>query len=717
MKKKRSRKIPAIPAIMVLSLALAAVACMQGEAQSGKTAQEDQEESGPAASVVRLRETATPVPLLTYDRNAGEEAEDEILAEAKLDIDGDGAKERLVVRMTRGTKREETEPGAFMGTIRKGDVRLEWIDAEGNLLHARDLNPDFGGIPLLFEERRDFTLRLDDYNSDGNPELALGQYVSSNAFVHNLYEMSDDGFRLLLAGLVSSHTGYSIRFERIGSQAFKNRFYNMEEGVYDEQVYVWLDGRYVRAADPDLDCEGCRRWDSDWTGLAYIPTEDGFVLAADEPVYSRTFHLSPPIAGKSYIVQELFLERHDATDGEWIRNAALAIDPATGDVNLIPLYRAETGNLFQTSSIAYGQGFLPDGKWVFVSAANDSGAEARYQISQMDPVSGETSILVPELPVSKEDRFPVSWMTADGKTFVIIGNETGVMRVMDLPGGEWTVMEERFSNTWPFPKIYRSPDGERFWHHDPDKDEFRYYDLAGNVLAAFPAADMDNDPAISWSHDGRYAVYSSTFDRDGKHILRYGGGITDAVATQRLAFHDREGTLVRTVETTEDGTHVELAGWPAPGGDVVLIERYRLADHPEARHTRIKTDRRHRLLDLNTGKETALQPAAVPEPGQISDVFIGPSHGPVGLVDRESGQLTLLDNSVQRVRTDDATLAWTWTDTEARTSRLYLWHPEFPRLTVYDIPMIFTDSVVVGGEWWYTGGMAAHHLPTMAGNP
>jgi len=702
MRKKRTRKISAI---VVLAFALATAACTQDDQKGADSASDDPAESETSGLEPEMQADA-PVP-----------ADHEVLAEARIDVDRDGTEERIVIRMTRGTKREETEPGAFMGPVREGDVRLELLDAEGRLLQSRELNPDFGGTPLLFEERRGFTLFPEDYNGDGIPELALGQYISSNGFIYNLYEVSSGGIRLLLPGLFSTAYGYSAWFEHVGHRAFKTSYYNMETGVYEEELYVWQDGRYVRSRHADLACGACRRLDGAWPGLVYVPVEDGFVLDAGEPVLSGYVHLSPPIGGTTYIIHELYSYEYAEDNAGWVRNTAAVIRPDTGDVNLYPLYETNTNDVYRTDSIAHGQGFLRDGKWVYAAAVNDGKSGVRHQLRALDPVTGNSEILVPDLPETEDTHYSVNWMTADGSRFVLVGNLTGRMWVIDLSDGKAAQLADAFPQPWPFILIYPSPDGERFWYQDPERDEFRYYDLAGNMLASFPATSgMHNLPAVSWSHDGRYTAYSDTFDRDNRHVM-FDYGDAGQVAPQRLAFRNRQGGLVRTVESKEDGVYVELAGWPAAGGDVVLLERYKLIDNPELFNERIKTDRSYALLDLATGTETGLTLVDGPMPEKAADLFFGNHYGPVGLVDRDSGQLAFRDVDVRRVETGDGTWAWTETDWEARTGRLYVWDPAAKQVSAYRIPPSESDSVLAGGKWHYTTDMAARRLPEPSGTP
>lgn len=666
-------------------------------------------DAGASGAAVDASRSSDPVPV-----------ENEVLAEARLDVDGDGTEERLVIRMTKGRKREETEPGPFMGTVREGDVRLELLDAGGAVLHARDVNPDFGGQPLVFDERRDFTLRIDDYNSDGKPEFALGQYVSSNVFSYGLYEVSSDGFRLLL-DLISSPHGFTKSFDRIGTRAFKNEYYNLETGMYEKDVYVWTGDRYERATAPDFACDGCRRWDDGWPGLTRVPTDDGFVLVTGEDFHGGPLHVSPKVGGQSYIIHELARHESFGTAGNAgrISSTAVIVDAVTGGVTVVPLYRSETSNLYQASIIAHGQGFLPDGQWVFVAAESGGEAGTRYQLKKLNPATGEATLLAPELPGAEEFDYAASWLTRDGSKFVLLGNETGRLWVIDLADGNATLLKERFATGWPFVYVHPSPDGRRFWYEDHEREEYRYYDLAGNVLASFPFSEgMANHPPLVWSHDGRYAVFSDTFEKDHRHVIGSDGD-SEQIAAQRLSFRDQNGRLVRTLETEADGEYVALAGWPAAGGDTVLIERYRLSDQTDMIGYRVKTDRRYALLDLKTGRETGLSPVDRPAPDRITDAFFLNFYGPVALVDRKGGRLAVQDNvrsrSVRLAESGDGLLAWTVTDREAWTGRLYLWDMQTGRLSAWSIPMT-NEFLAVAGKWWYTTGLAAHRLESLAGN-
>src|SRR5690606_13663843 len=135
-RKRRSYKLSAMAA---LALALAAAACTQ---DGGGAAQPDaagREKSEPVAAGTGAAEgpAGAPRPDAGAGGGAGESGDGarpavsvsgpvagEVLAEAWLDAAGDGAEERLVIRMTKGGKREEVPPGPFMGTVREGDARI-----------------------------------------------------------------------------------------------------------------------------------------------------------------------------------------------------------------------------------------------------------------------------------------------------------------------------------------------------------------------------------------------------------------------------------------------------------------------------------------------------------------------------------------------------------------------------------------------------------------
>lgn len=176
----------------------------------------------------------------------------EIIAEAEVDYDHNGEIEKLYVRMIKGERKEEKEPGPVMGPYWEGEFRLELAAQDGSLLHTLDLNETFGGGPLLFADNREFNIDFEDYNNDGWPDFSIGQYLSSNGFTYNLYSLTAEGIVVIHHDLFTGDSRYSIVYEKAGNNSFRNRYYDMEKGEYAETLFTWQGERFVRT-----ECEGC----------------------------------------------------------------------------------------------------------------------------------------------------------------------------------------------------------------------------------------------------------------------------------------------------------------------------------------------------------------------------------------------------------------------------------------------------------------------------
>jgi hypothetical protein len=175
-----------------------------------------------------------------------------IIAETTIDYDQNGDMEKLYVRMVKGELKKETEPGPFKGTYWQGEFRLELVAQNGTLLQTFDLNPTFGGEPLIFVQNRRFDISFEDYNNDGYPDFSIGQYLSSNGFTYNLYSLKPNGIALIHRDLFTADGRYSILYEKAGNTSFKNRYYDNAKGADVETLFTWQGERFVRT-----ECEGC----------------------------------------------------------------------------------------------------------------------------------------------------------------------------------------------------------------------------------------------------------------------------------------------------------------------------------------------------------------------------------------------------------------------------------------------------------------------------
>ncbi|HIW35150.1 MAG TPA: hypothetical protein IAA29_20455 [Candidatus Paenibacillus intestinavium] len=175
-----------------------------------------------------------------------------ILTKSDIDYDRNGSKEQLTVRMMSGGLKEENEPGPYAGAYWEGDFQLELAAEDGTLIHTLDLNSTFGGEGLIFEKNRTFDIAFDDYNNDGFLDFSIGQYLSSNGFIYNLYSLKPEGIAVVHRDLFTVDSNYSILYEKMDNTSFKNRYYDMDKGKMTETLFTWQSDKFVRT-----ECEGC----------------------------------------------------------------------------------------------------------------------------------------------------------------------------------------------------------------------------------------------------------------------------------------------------------------------------------------------------------------------------------------------------------------------------------------------------------------------------
>jgi hypothetical protein len=202
------------------------------------------------------RQASTTYPSVAAAVRPGTEADNGskpvTIAETEIDADRDGSKESLLIRMVSGRLSVETDPGPFTGAYWEGEFTLELHSKDGALVHELPLNGTFGGEPLKFAKDRKFEIVFEDYNNDGFPDFSIGQYLSSNGSVYNLYSLMPDGIRVLHSNLFTAERSYSHLYEKAGNTSFINRYYDMENGTYKEVLYTWQGERFVQTK-----CEGC----------------------------------------------------------------------------------------------------------------------------------------------------------------------------------------------------------------------------------------------------------------------------------------------------------------------------------------------------------------------------------------------------------------------------------------------------------------------------
>ena len=148
----------------------------------------------------------------------------------------------LLIRMVKGTYKDNWDPGPFFGPEWAGEYIAQILDAnEGQIVSELNLKDSFHQ-DLSF--RGSFNIELQDYNGDGNLDFTIGQYASSNGYIYRILTIDenrklrelkvDKGRQLFI-----SNSGYSIKLDKVDEKSFKTKYYDNSEGKWYEAVYQW----------------------------------------------------------------------------------------------------------------------------------------------------------------------------------------------------------------------------------------------------------------------------------------------------------------------------------------------------------------------------------------------------------------------------------------------------------------------------------------------
>lgn len=163
------------------------------------------------------------------------------------------SRDKLQVMMTAGKKVYDPEPGPFMGDRWEGNFALVWTDEDGKKLGQLSLNEAFGQSSLIFT--RSFPLLFDDYNKDGYPDVAIGQWGSSNGYVYRLFTIGPDGIAQLpvenSSTLFNSSSEYSVRFTTLEQPGFQTSYYDNSTGTTVRSYFLWEDNQFHAYPSPD----------------------------------------------------------------------------------------------------------------------------------------------------------------------------------------------------------------------------------------------------------------------------------------------------------------------------------------------------------------------------------------------------------------------------------------------------------------------------------
>lgn len=336
-------------------------------------------------------------------------------------------------------------------------------------------------------------------------------------------------------------------------------------------------------------------------------TGDGFQIVDSNGVYlgvEMTF-VSPSSDGKSYGVHIV-----NRSDEHGFRKDAIVVNPRSKTIEGYPLYRvnANQDSLFILTSIAKVFGFVDDRNLLYISALDKAERNEGYdyRLETLDIVTGKRNILMSlDLNLAEMPYMTASWLSS-AKNKIFMNTPPGASWTIDYNEREIEPFPESLENPMPFNNMYRSPDGERFWLPEWKTSEYRLYDLQGRMLSQVPREKgYSQYSSFQWSPDSKYSVHQSTRDQSEDHVISQGGDFA-VIAPQIIQLFDRQGTLLRSVETKNgSGRYIEFAGWLDGTEGTIVLREYDLdrsfVDHPVKQHTE------YRLLNIRSGEEQPLR--------------------------------------------------------------------------------------------------------------
>jgi hypothetical protein len=167
-----------------------------------------------------------------------------VIAEGITKQNADGTKETIRVWLMKGKEVTDPNPGAFQGTFLQGQFEVAATATDGKELARFGLNDAFNGGELSFRKDKPFKIQFDDYNGDGDPDFTIGKWESNNGNLYSLLTFNPKGFRILEKNIYSSDHRESIRYRKVGDNAFVNQYYDQQKGKHMDVIHLWKDGAF-----------------------------------------------------------------------------------------------------------------------------------------------------------------------------------------------------------------------------------------------------------------------------------------------------------------------------------------------------------------------------------------------------------------------------------------------------------------------------------------
>jgi hypothetical protein len=137
--------------------------------------------------------------LLILAARIGQAARPVVITRAFVDLNGDGRKDTVTIRMTSGRwyaandPSDESCPSCACGAPKyKGKFSIE-VRLSGKTPVRQSLNAMFGGFDELEFWAEPWQIVFDDYNRDRRLDFNLGQFANCGGWVYRLFTISRDG--------------------------------------------------------------------------------------------------------------------------------------------------------------------------------------------------------------------------------------------------------------------------------------------------------------------------------------------------------------------------------------------------------------------------------------------------------------------------------------------------------------------------------------------
>jgi hypothetical protein len=166
----------------------------------------------------------------------------QLVTESRVDIFGNGARERVRLLLVEGKKYHDQELWCGSGWKYEGVFSISVIFPDGR--HAETKVNSFWDNEKLFFYSKPWTIRFADYNHDGVLDINIGQYAGCNGSGYKIFSFTKDGKVFLLPVMrykaipLSGHDNSSGNITLTAS-GFSAGYYNNTIGGNTTVFYDW----------------------------------------------------------------------------------------------------------------------------------------------------------------------------------------------------------------------------------------------------------------------------------------------------------------------------------------------------------------------------------------------------------------------------------------------------------------------------------------------